>query len=225
RDIARVTDHVVQSVVDVVRADGWEHVTTSQGVTVWRNLLAVAGGGADGPQFACIKAAAVIDAPVDVVYRLFADNDRVHEYNEHCRELCDLEVLDSRTKITWAASGRMGPFKARDFCSLVHIRRLGDGTLAQVSRPARHRAAPCTDRYVRSEVLLAGNFMRPLPSDSSKTEFLSLTHLNPGGAAESRAGAMLVNNLAVNGPVTFVRRLEVAAQRLLEEEQRDGRRS
>ena len=68
------------------------------------------------PRFACVKATAVISVPPEVVYLLFADNSRVSEYNEHCREVKDLEVLSQDSKITWAASGRMGPFKVRGWC-------------------------------------------------------------------------------------------------------------
>lgn len=70
------------------------------------------------PQFACVKASAILSVPPEVVYLLFADNSRVGEYNEHCREVKDLEVLSQDSKITWAASGRMGPFKVRA-CSPV----------------------------------------------------------------------------------------------------------
>lgn len=68
-------------------------------------------GKAKPPQFACVKASAILSVPPEVVYLLFADNSRVGEYNEHCREVKDLEVLSQDSKITWAASGRMGPFK------------------------------------------------------------------------------------------------------------------
>ncbi|CAN0548737.1 unnamed protein product, partial [Ectocarpus sp. 8 AP-2014] len=56
------------------------------------------------PQFACVKASAILSVPPEVVYLLFADNSRVGEYNEHCREVKDLEVLSQDSKITWAAS-------------------------------------------------------------------------------------------------------------------------
>lgn len=61
--------------------------------------------------------------------------------------------------------------------------------------------------------------MRPVPGDPSRTEFLMITHVNPGGAAETRAGAMLVNSLCASSPVNFIRRLEVAAQKLMLESQ------
>ena len=66
------------------------------------------------PRFACVKASAILSAPPEVVYLLFADNSRVREYNEHCKEVMDLEILSPDTKITWAASGRIGPFKVRE---------------------------------------------------------------------------------------------------------------
>lgn len=99
----------------------------------------------------------------------------------------------------------------------MHFRTLSDGTLAQVSRPVEHPLAPRSSRYVRSEILLAGNFMRPIPGDPSRTEFLMVTHVNPGGAAETRAGAMLVNSLCASSPVNFIRRLESAAVKLMHE--------
>lgn len=49
-----------------------------------------------------------------------------------------------------------------------------------------------------------------------------VTHVNPGGAAESRAGAMLVNSLCASSPVNFIRRLEVAAQKLMHELQAES---
>lgn len=56
--------------------------------------------------------------------------------------------------------------------------------------------------------------MRAVPGDPSRTEFLMVTHVNLGGAAETRAGAMLVNSLCVRSPVDFIRRLDIAAQKL-----------
>lgn len=111
----------------------------------------------------------------------------------------------------------VGLKQARDFCTLVHFRTLSDGTLAQVSLPVEHPAAPRSSKFVRSEIMLAGNFMRAVPGDPSRTEFLMVTHVNPGGAAQTRAGAMLVNSLCTSSPVSFIRRLEAAGQKLMRE--------
>lgn len=52
-----------------------------------------------------------------------------------------------------------------------------------------------------------------------------ITQVNPGGAAETRAGAMLVNSLCTSSPVNFIRRLEAAAQKLMREVEEVGERS
>ena len=144
--LAHLTDKTVQSVVDVVARDGWEHVATTSGVVVHRQYIALGSDGMPAPRsswetvsaatpavvrnesgvtggdgiserapqgFACVKATAILNAPPEVVFMLFADNSRVSEYNEHCKRVIDVEILAPDTKITWAASGRMGPFKVR----------------------------------------------------------------------------------------------------------------
>lgn len=148
--LAHLTDKTVQSVVDVVARDGWEHVATISGVVVHRQYIALGSDGMPAPPsswetvaaatpevvrnesgvtgdgmserapqgFACVKATAILNAPPEVVFMLFADNSRVGEYNEHCKRVIDLEILAPDTKITWAASGRMGPFKVRTLGSL-----------------------------------------------------------------------------------------------------------
>ena len=57
------------------------------------------------------QAYAIIDATAHEVFDLLRDNSRVHEYNDNCRCVLDLERLDENTKITWAASPR---FATRD---------------------------------------------------------------------------------------------------------------
>ena len=60
------------------------------------------------------------------------------EYNESCVEIRDLEWLSPDTKVSWSATRRMGPLQARDFVTIVHYRRLEDGTMLVVNRPAEH---------------------------------------------------------------------------------------
>mmetsp|Transcript_89796 Transcript_89796/g.256664 ORF Transcript_89796/g.256664 Transcript_89796/m.256664 type:complete len:153 (-) Transcript_89796:1210-1668(-) len=133
-------------------------------------------------------------------------------YNDNCKCVLDLEKIDSDTKITWATSPKFGPFRARDFCTLVHFRVFDDKRLVVVNQPATHVKAPCSKSFVRSEVILAGTILRPLASDPSKTEILTITAINAGGAADSRAGAMVMNTVATTAPVNFVRRLEASAK-------------
>eukprot|EP00287_Rhodomonas_sp_CCMP768_P003220 CAMPEP_0196721156 /NCGR_PEP_ID=MMETSP1091-20130531/3811_1 /TAXON_ID=302021 /ORGANISM="Rhodomonas sp., Strain CCMP768" /LENGTH=64 /DNA_ID=CAMNT_0042062573 /DNA_START=33 /DNA_END=227 /DNA_ORIENTATION=- len=55
--------------------------------------------------------------------------------------------------------------------------------------------------------------MRPVQGDPSRTHFTTVGHINPGGAADTPLGAQLANKICIHGPVSFVRRLELAAQK------------
>lgn len=58
--------------------------------------------------------------------------------------------------------------------------------------------------------------MRPHTADPRKTELVTLTHVNPGGCVDSKAGAFILNSLSANSPVQFIKRVEQAAQKSLE---------
>lgn len=109
--------------------------------------------------------------------------------------------------MTWSASSRIGPFKERDFVTRVHYRTLTDDTLLVVNRAEDHPLAPQSDRYLRMEIVLGGNVMRAVPGMKDKTAFTMLTHVNPGGVAETRLGTMIMNSAAANGPTKFVQGL------------------
>eukprot|EP00752_Nemacystus_decipiens_P013075 g11564.t1 len=163
-------------------------------------------------KFACMKVVGTIDANADDVYELFRDNERVHEYNENCVEIRDLEWLSSDTKISWSATRRVGPLQARDFVTVVHYRNLEDGTKIVINRPAEHPDARPGKTYVRAQILRAANIMRPNAQDPTKTDFINVMHINPGGVADSWLGAMVVNRLCGMG-VDTLRALEAAANR------------
>ncbi|CAM9582498.1 unnamed protein product, partial [Choristocarpus tenellus] len=66
-------------------------------------------------------------------------------------------------------------------------------------------------KYVRAEILIASNIMRPNRLDPSKTDFISVTHINPGGIVDSALGASIVNALCAQAPVKLLMSLERAA--------------
>lgn len=53
--------------------------------------------------------------------------------------------------------------------------------------------------------------MRPNPSDPTKTDFISVAHINPGGIVDSRIGAKIANALCAQAPVKLLTSLEKAA--------------
>eukprot|EP00802_Teleaulax_amphioxeia_P012351 Tamp_12393.p1 GENE.Tamp_12393~~Tamp_12393.p1 ORF type:complete len:237 (+),score=53.46 Tamp_12393:879-1589(+) len=161
-------------------------------------------------KFACVRAYKIIDAPLDQVYDLFTDNSRVQEYNEYCKFVRDLEWLDPQTKITHSMTGR--PW-SRDFVTRVHYRELDENTKLVVNRGEEHEEAHVQKGYTRMDMPLGANLMRRLPGDETKTEFTVITHVNPGGVANTHFGSILTNRLSTDSPRQFLEKLNEAACR------------
>eukprot|EP00624_Nannochloropsis_granulata_P000143 evm.model.NODE_1050_length_13595_cov_28.766165.2 len=124
-------------------ADGWEFVTETNGVRVHRKSLPSMDGKLS--KYCCVKATGILAASPADILTLFEDNTRVAEYNKFYAEGRDLEAINDCTKVVWAASPPMFFFKARDFCTVVHYRKLQDGTVVVVNRAVEHPDAPRTD--------------------------------------------------------------------------------
>mmetsp|Transcript_27970 Transcript_27970/g.81873 ORF Transcript_27970/g.81873 Transcript_27970/m.81873 type:complete len:379 (-) Transcript_27970:54-1190(-) len=209
--------YATRRALQLIKDPGWVLVADVHGVKVWRMYLAAAdvnpwfeAGGHDQQLVPVVLASGVLDVSADVVFDILKDNRYVSEYNENCKVVMDLEKIDQDTKVTWAATNRFGPFKARDFCTLIHFKTV-DYTKVVVNFAVQHPRAPPSDSYVRSEILLAATILRSRPD--GKTELTTVTCINPGGAADSRAGAVVMNSLSTNTPATFIRRLEATSLR------------
>jgi len=88
-------------------ANGWKHVNKKDGIVVQKRFLPAGSfvapqDASKGSKHACVRATGVVDAPPDKVFELFLDNGRVHEYNEHCIEVEDIDYFQKRR------SGPMG---------------------------------------------------------------------------------------------------------------------
>lgn len=207
---------------------GWEHVNTKDGVRVERRTLPAgtfvdASDAEKGSKHACVKSTGIVKASPDAVFDLFVDNTRVSEYNEHCKEMKDVQLFpkkmglnpteNSWTKISWASSPKYGPFKPRDFCSVVNFRRFRNGTSLIINRPAYHPKYPPNKKFVRATILLAGNVLEPYGPDGTQCKITQIAHVNPGGGADTAAMAWVINKLCAVGPPTFIRKLEAAAMK------------
>jgi hypothetical protein len=92
-------------------------------------------------------------------------------------------------------------------------------------RGEEHRLAPVKKGITRMEMTIAANVLRPHPSDPSKTELTLLTHVNPGGLANTQFGAMVTNRLSAESPRQFIRKFnEVATGATPEQRQGPKRR-
>ena len=121
-----------------------------------------------------------------------------------------MEWLDDTTKVTYSLTGR--PW-SRDFVTRVHYCTLPDSTRVIVNRAEEHHLAPIRPNYTRMTMPLGANILRPAPGDSKKTELTLITHLNPGGFAQTHFGAMVTNRLSTDSPRQFLSRLNAVAHR------------
>eukprot|EP00188_Purpureofilum_apyrenoidigerum_P002077 Plantae.Rhodophyta-Purpureofilum_apyrenoidigerum.ctg22373.p1 GENE.Plantae.Rhodophyta-Purpureofilum_apyrenoidigerum.ctg22373~~Plantae.Rhodophyta-Purpureofilum_apyrenoidigerum.ctg22373.p1 ORF type:complete len:284 (+),score=61.83 Plantae.Rhodophyta-Purpureofilum_apyrenoidigerum.ctg22373:53-853(+) len=219
-NINQKNDELLDKLFKLTEEKGWEEIRREDDIVIWRKRMPpeLNFGGGDAwraEKFYAVMAKATINAPAHKLFQLFRDNSRVPEYNEHCQKLRDLEYLDKDTKISWSATGRFGGgvFKARDFVTRVHYRIIKDRTFIVVNRPEEHEDARPTNQYVRAEVLLAGNVMKVRKDDPNKTDFMVITHVNPGGIADTALGSKVVNMLCANSPITFINSLQNAVHR------------
>lgn len=157
---------------------GWQLVRAEDGYVVYRKFLL-----GQGSQYACVMCSGTIHAPPRDVFALFEDNTRVPEYNSFYERGRDLEVVAENTKITWTATPPVFPFKPRDFCTLVHMRKLKDGTFVVLNKATTHPDAPHLPGYVRGQIVLAANIIQPVPGDARKSRLTMITQLDPGGFA------------------------------------------
>eukprot|EP01038_Epipyxis_sp_PR26KG_P007752 gene7752-10530_t len=201
--------------------DGWEFVTNRDGVVVERRYMSSGSfvspeDAAKGSKHACVKSSGIINAPPEAVFKLFLDNTRVREYNEHCINIKDVLYLprivgNQWSKLVWASGPKYGPFKARDFFSVVNYIQYSNGTSLILNRPAYRDDYKPSSKFIRATVLLAGNVIAPYGKD--QTYLTQVAHLNPGGGADTKAAAWIINKLCAVGPPGFIRKLERAAQK------------
>jgi hypothetical protein len=204
-----LNDKVLRRVLECLdqgEEDGWELVSDAKGVTVHRKNLPSMDGRVS--KYCCVKASGTLAASPDDILALFAENTRVPEYNKFYAEGRDLEAINEHTKVVWAASPPMFFFKPRDFCTVVHYRKLQDGTVVVVNRGAEHPEAPRTDKYVRAEILMGANIIQPVPGKPHNAVFTIVTQVDPGGFAPPA----IVNKVTSWGPPTFFREVEAAAR-------------
>lgn len=166
----------------------WTLIKTEDGISVYRKFLGI---GSIGSRYACVKCTGTVKAPPLKVFELFEDNTRVKEYNTLFEDGKDLEMVAENTKIVWASSTPVFPFKARDFCTVVHTRKLKDGTLVVLNRAIKHKEAPPSQKYVRGSIILGANIIQPVQGHPHMAKLTMITQVDPGGFAPP----MIVNKV------------------------------
>jgi len=224
-------DILLHSVSKALEDDSiWLKLVDKDGVSVWRSNTDVknyssclkTSSNDEVQDFATIRSEAIMTASPKEVYDLFMDNNRVHEYNDNCKELEDLEILCNNAnmiaKINWSATGKMGPFAARDFVTLVTFKPLDDKENSSFVSLAVHvdhpKLAPTRNGYVRSQIQLAATFMHAVPGRPNMTRLVQVTQVGElGGVADSPIARRITSNLAEKAPVEFMKKFNNAVNR------------
>jgi len=195
----------VLSIIDTDRANnGWKEIKSEDGIAVYRRFM----GAGPGAQYACVMCHGIIDSSAQSVFDLFDDHSRMPEYNSFCARGYDVETVAENSIVTWTCTPPVFPFKPRDFVSLVHTRKLKDGTMVVLNRATTHPNAPPVDpAFVRGRIVLAANIIQPL--GRHKCKLTMLTQLDPGGFAPPT----VINHLCTLGPVGFFKNVQTCAKR------------
>lgn len=85
------------------------------------------------------------------------------------------------------------------------------GRMVIVSRGEDHEKAPMRPGYTRMQMTIGANILSPMPSDPKKTRLTLLTHVNPGGLANTQFGAMVTNKLSAESPRQFIKKFNEVA--------------
>lgn len=158
---------------------GWKKIREEDGYEVYRKMMGVG----PGSQYACVLCLGIIKSPPKDVFALFEDDSRIREYNALVEKGRDIEVVADNTKVTWMGTPPVFPFKPRDFCTLIHTRKLKDGTYIVINKATTHPDAPTTAGYVRGAIVLGANIIEPVPGDGRKSKVTMIAQLDPGGFA------------------------------------------
>lgn len=213
KQFAQMSTRLFESVHRALGQDDiWDLVYTDEDtqIRIWRTHVDIktGNGRSDVP---IIKSEMIMNASPKKVFDLFMDNDRVHEYNDNCVLLQDLEIVDSKTKINWCATGKFGPFMARDFVTLVHYCEYGKEGFASVASHVDHENLPPADGFVRSQIQLAATFMEPIKGEPQKTRFIQVTQVGElGGVANNSMAKKITANLAEKAPIDFLKKFNKA---------------
>lgn len=204
-------DANLNRVLDMIDMDApgskeWQFMKEEAGYSLYRRFFKQA----QGSKFACVMVRGVVNASPKKIMALFEDDTRRSEYNNMYLRGDDLEYVADNTKIQWACTPPVFPLKARDFVTLVHIRKLKDGTLVYLNTPSEHKRKPAgSEGFVRGRIVLAANIMQPIKGKPNQCDVTMMTQLDLGGFAP----APIVNQLCLSGPIGFMKNLDMIANK------------
>jgi len=83
------------------------------------------------------------------VFKTYCDDDIAADYNDNCVELKHLQTLTDTTKVNWCRTAKIGPFKPREFVTIIENRSFFDSKNTPLE--INHEDKKCRVMYVASE--------------------------------------------------------------------------
>eukprot|EP01038_Epipyxis_sp_PR26KG_P012785 gene12785-17141_t len=169
------TESAVRLAYDYIAVKHWTFLGRDEieDVTVLRSTYDVA-----GQRWPCIKAIAIIDLPCDLLAKLLLDSSKVHLINTFSAGRTDAHIIDPNTKIVWNRTKSSFGVKPYDFCTLMHYFKDPKSSFTMIiSKATVHEKVQKHKEFNRAEVLMGINILVPCKSDSTKTEFTSISHV------------------------------------------------
>jgi len=181
----------------------WSPSLTSQSITgiltAWKHRLP---SDVYGSAYSVVKAKGVVRASPSEIFDMIYDSLRTKEYNKYSLGRSDVAIIGSRTKIVWNRTNPPGTKRPHDFCTLMHgLIFPQNGTHVLMTTATNHPAAKPSDAYLRSEIIIGVNLLRPI--GPRLTEVTTISHIKTSGVP-----SFLVEQFAAGNAMDFIKKLD-----------------
>ena len=178
-------------------------IDTSEG-KVWKHRLP---SDAYGAANSVVKAKGLVAATPEAIFEMIFDSSRTKEYNKYSVGRADIDTVAGcpKSKIVWNRTNPPGTKKPHDFCTLMHGVSFpaGNGTYLIMTTAVEHPKAKPSSNYLRSEILLGVNLMKPVPGRAGVTELTTVNHVKTTGVP-----AFLSEKVAAKSAIDFIRKVD-----------------
>jgi hypothetical protein len=96
--------------------DNWEFVSNKKGIKVEKRLV-------EGCPLKECRAEAIIDAPIEVIYKILTDGETWKDWYGFCLDSKNVQKIDENTFVIYLAADLPYPFHDRDGCLLVNLEK------------------------------------------------------------------------------------------------------
>lgn len=165
----------------------WEHVNREDGVEVYRKEV-------EGSPLVAFKGVTVIDAPLEKLLWVLADNEHRTEWVDLCAESRVLEQVSPFESVIYQRYSLPWYLTDRDYVYRARATRTPDGVVTLVLSSCEHADAPETIG-IRAELIESSYVLTPLGPD--RTRLSVEIHTDPKGLVPD----WLVNVVQKSWPV------------------------